>query len=128
MREINFSYILQHQETGMMVDVIFNLSEIENGLFGKMISKGGLYERYGLLSVRRPVEHKDKNGIDVYEGDILTHGKHKLLCVFEQGCFQFECRIGEHSGLSMTFRDHSSYEFEIIGNRFQNPELIPEQL
>lgn len=58
----------------------------------------------------------------------LKNGDKNLLVVFEDGCFSFQCRISKHTGISMTMRDHQSSEFEVIGNKFENPELTPEIL
>lgn len=53
---------------------------------------------------------KDKNGKEIYEGDILIKGNgHIHLIVFKDGCF---CR------------DVNVHLTEIIGNIYESPELL----
>ncbi len=59
---------------------------------------------------------KDKNGVEIFEGDILKSGKRNFEVVFESASFM------------MCFANGSSRMFinemvEIIGNIYENPEL-----
>jgi uncharacterized phage protein (TIGR01671 family) len=57
---------------------------------------------------------KDKNGKEIFEGDILSHRYYSkpVLCEFVDGSFIFD--------------DISKYDksLEVIGNIYQNPELL----
>jgi len=83
-------------------------------------SMGNLYERvdgnaelrrYG-WKVIRPLDAVDRNGNQVYDGDILEDGDGELY---------FMNRVYEdvHDGIPLETK-----KMEIIGNRFENPELI----
>lgn len=61
---------------------------------------------------------KDKNGKEIYEGDIFQWGREKGEVIFSDGCFIFKTKI-----MSMTMRDHRPTEYEIIGNIYENKEL-----
>ena len=60
----------------------------------------------------------DKNGREIYEGDVVREEHNsRYEVVFEEGRFQKKC----NSGLYVLQNTH--YQ-EILGNIYQNPELI----
>ena len=70
---------------------------------------------------------KDKNGKEIYEGDILfeSFGEKYYKVVFENGSFraEFEGDFEEHS---FDLIDVVAQGCEIVGNIYENPELLGE--
>jgi len=79
---------------------------------------------------------KDRNGVDIYEGDILSFGKEtNYRVVFEDACFYLfhENGLKEIDGqpyrwglLNRAF-SLNMFEVEVIGNIYEHPQLLNNQ-
>lgn len=70
---------------------------------------------------------KDKNNKEIYEGDILfeSFGERYYKVVFENGSFKAEFN-GDFDEYSFDLIDVVAQGCEIVGNIYENPELIKE--
>lgn len=86
------------------------------------------------LIIQQFTSLKDKNGREIYEGDILKQylGPEKInsSLLWEVQYFEERASFGVTSGNcfeifeDVLFNDECSCEIEIIGNIFENPELL----
>ena len=68
---------------------------------------------------------KDKNGKEIYEGDILfwVQFKAKYKCEWDNSLLRFSIKGKcKDDDTSLTF--YNRKEFEVIGNIYENPELL----
>ena len=68
---------------------------------------------------------KDKNGKEIYESDLVScvHGILKVVWCDYDGSFTFESK-GNKDDYNGSIVHHSTDSVEIIGNIFQNKELL----
>ena len=73
----------------------------------------------------------DKNGVEIYEGDIITTDLERpyLIVEYRNGAFMINCNDGSDDYYDIFFRTSEEptevWKYgEIIGNIYENPELM----
>ena len=88
---------------------------------------GSYNKRYKDFNLMQYTGLEDKNGKEIYEGDILfeSFGERYYKVIFENGSFraEFEGYFEEHSFELIYVVAQGC---EIVGNIYENPELIKE--
>lgn len=78
----------------------------------------------------------DKNGQEIFEGDIVTDGDvisdikyHQTLGFYMIGKYGFSVPFGQGVDVEYfeEFAVHVSKTFEVVGNIYENPELLEEE-
>jgi len=74
---------------------------------------------------------KDKNGVEIYDGDIVKYGEDKdfiFVVIFKYGCFYAHNILGEKFMTdSLLGSLVMSEKVSVIGNIHENPELLEEK-
>ncbi len=130
MREIKFSIILQHQETGRFLEKKYTYSEIFNGKAKQEIDELNI-EDWFVIAKRLYVGLHDKNGKEVFDGDIcrvvnVHDGDEYIWNNIKQEGIPFQIKWDDkykcfEFGGTMLYQP---YNFEVIGNIYENPELL----
>ena len=150
-REIKYKYIWSNPEKTNFITEIFTLDQIEAGNQFMVLENEPLLKNYKLIARVQFTGLLDKNGKEIYEGDLLKRfGETKILicdgkeiysphweiskAVFVEGCFQvvilaqenkffFQSYFGKIPSNPRIFFKPDVY-LEVIGNIYENPELL----
>ena len=138
MRTIKFrAWQKNHQKIGRVKSISFNeKSEIEHLCFHNGDNCVPVYSNYWKnhkewdldnLELMQFTGLKDKNGIDIYEGDILKIKGYKeswkTKVIFENGGFCIDVKEQDYNITLIGFLDDES-TYEIIGNIHEHPNLL----
>jgi uncharacterized phage protein (TIGR01671 family) len=123
-REIKFAFWHKRKKEMWSVESInWQTKEVSNGGDVASLNDGDLLQFTSL---------HDKNGKEIFEGDIVNAQYNissffKKVCVyFENGCFYVDDKNPKQN-LSIGYFFREKKEIEVIGNIYQNPELLGGQ-
>lgn len=128
-REIKFRY--RYTDGKNWIFQSFTLEQIINGEPFEILSDNPMLKNYKYDGYNQYTGLKDKNGKEIYEGDILTYDERIRGFVKYIGCSfiiewvgidTYSDLLGWDNWRSGKTSDGSKYE--VIGNIYQNPELL----
>jgi len=127
MREIKFSCMWKDGDS--WIDNRHSLGDMENGDHWEAMSDNPMLRGYILKHKRQYTGLTGKNGVEIYEGDIISDHNGFGIVAWEEGCAGFKVSyVGIMKGYGKWFADYNiNGEFESIeveGNIHENPELI----
>lgn len=92
-------------------------AKVMHPVWMKLDDEGGIYEISEFIGLL------DRNGKEIFEGDIvINHSDGEYSFVVEWG--ELGCDYHGGIGYAMGSENPSKCDIEIIGNIYQNPELI----
>ena len=133
MRSIKFRAWDTHEEVMNRVDYI----DFANGIVGLSNENVRDYEQpIHRVKFMQSTNLLDKNGVEIYEGDIVKWGHlnqwsreqpHRIAEVKFDPDIQFHSQVGVFNFGSFAYRDTTETDLEVIGNIYENKELLKEQ-
>lgn len=121
MREIKFNYVFQHGETGRLYTKTFDIEDLEN------YNTFSYPANYGVIARRQYTGLFDKQGVEIYEGDIVkahSYTPTTFKIEFIEGGF-CATRNGIEYPIDINhFYPSIGCAIEVIGNIFQHPHLL----
>jgi len=122
MREIKFKYVWQHKKDKDFQPKIFTIDQIEKHslIHHESIRDYFIEDGYEFFDRFQHTGRKDKNDVEIYEGDILKneHGD-KAIIDYQEFTASFMPR-SYYGGGTRWFHQKN----EVIGNIYENPELL----
>lgn len=123
MREIKFRYILRRIYDKEIHFKWYYLKQIEQGL-----SKLFDIENYEILAINQYTGLKDKNDEEIYEGDIINLDNRYIFHIeWDNDKTGFK-PFNNHNILLWWGDCIESHDIEIIGNIYENPELLEKEI
>ena len=113
-----------------MEQEVYVCSVADDEFNGQLKTVHALRRSFDEVVVMQYTGCRDKNGIEIYEGDVIKDKYDKTWLVqWYVGAFVITDKIPDSDGQTSTYSHFSNvsnhhFYFEVIGNMWENPELL----
>lgn len=92
---------------------------------GLIIERDLDYYEFDEIELMKSTGLKDKNGKEIFEGDILKSSKYITSVFYERGAYCVKFRRTPNTTVTMNVISFiEKYKTKVIGNIYENPELL----
>ena len=124
MREIKFKYVWQHLDTGALITDVLTVNDIECDGANSIPDEIGrcvFVDRWQFTGL------KDKNNVEICEGDVLKHQDFVVQVVYQAPEFVMKIKPSHNTWFRFTLAPDSNQFEEVIGNIYENPKLMKKE-
>ena len=109
---------IRYKKSGEIARLSFRRNIYDGNIYGGLVN---LDE----IELMQSTGLKDKNGKEIFEGDILKSNKYITSVFYERGayCVKF-CRTTNTTVTMNVISFIEKYKTKVIGNIYENPELL----
>ena len=117
-----------HNELGRMMsisDMLFNVDSLGEIGLNDAVMNDYITVSPDEIELMQSTGLKDKNGKEIFEGDILKSNKYITSVFYEKGAYCVKFRRTTNTTVTMNVISFiEKYKTRIAGNIYENPELL----